>query len=569
MRLPRRRWVVVLSIVCTWFGASLSVAQMPLKDQPHLRRPVAAAWVEENKILAVANQRSGSVSIVDIEKYKVMSEVAVGEKLADVASLPSPGWLLAADEKLHELLVLQWDAGQLQIIERIPVSRYPVSIAVSQDGSHCTVASLWSRTITTFGIGPATESEPPTLTKRNELVLGFAPRGQLYLPDNQHVLASDAFTGQIALIDVVAQSVVKIPAKQIFRIFATGLSPDEGRFRIAHQITQRPMSAAPKIAGSKLKDLVNYVGEYSIEGLLHGRLEPFSVSGFFPRDLREVTELESGSFTITFRGGVQLLNPVAGQSQVFVRRFSDELLVTDADKPTKKTTIPLGPVGALTAADRGEALFHNAKLSATRWMSCHGCHPDGHTTGQRADTLGENLRLPRPTKGTHKRILTLLGSSSTGGWTWTGEVPDLHQQVNKALETTLGKPTNPQAVSDLTAFIQTLEPPPPLKPATNDPEDKALLAHGQVLFRTRGCVDCHVPQLGYTSNDAYDVGLRDEKGRTKFNPPSLLGVSQGYSFFHDGRATKLAEVFVTHLHPHGEELPAEEVAALVRFLSSL
>src|SRR5262249_35178761 len=156
----------------------------------------------------------------------------------------------------------------------------------------------------------------------------------------------------------------------------------EGRFRIAHQIAQRPMSAAPKIAGSKQKDLVNYVGEYSIAGLLNGRLEPFGVSGFFPRDLREVAELESGSFTITFRGGVQLLNPVAGQLQVFVRRFSDELLVTDADKTTKKTTIPLGPVGALTAADRGEALFHNAKLSATRWMSCHGCHPDGHTTGQ-------------------------------------------------------------------------------------------------------------------------------------------------------------------------------------------
>jgi YVTN family beta-propeller protein len=568
VHLPRSKFAAALLLIYLCLADALGAAEVSLKDQPHLRRPVAAAWVEENKILAVANQRSGSVSIVDIEKYKVVAEVAVGEKLADVASLPSPGWLLAADEKLHELLVLHWEAGQLQIIERIPVSRYPVSIAVSQDGSHCTVASLWSRKMTTFGVD-ASEGTEPKLTKRDEVEMAFAPRGQLFMPDNRHVLVTDAFTGQMALVDVVAPRAVKIPAKHIFRIFATGLSPDEGRFRIAHQITQRPMSAAPKIAKSQLKDLVNYVGEYSIAGLLDGRLEPFAVSGFFPRDLREVTELESGSFTISFRGGVQLLNPVAGQSQVFVRRFSDELLVTDADKPTKKTTIPLGPVGVLTAADRGEALFHNAKLSATRWMSCHGCHPDGHTTGQRADTQGENLRLPRPTKGTHKRILTLLGSSSTEGWTWTGEVTDLNSQVIKALETTMGKPTNPQIVSDLTAFIQTLPPPPPLKPATDDPTDKAQLARGEGLFRSHGCANCHVPALGYTSNDAYDVGLEDEKGRTTFNPPSLRGVSQGYSFFHDGRATKLEEVLTTHLHPRGKELPADEVADLVRFLSSL
>jgi len=62
-------------------------------------------------------------------------------------------------------VVLQWEADKLQVIERIPASRYPVSIAVSKDGSRCTVASLWSRTITTFGIKPAEEAEPPTLTE--------------------------------------------------------------------------------------------------------------------------------------------------------------------------------------------------------------------------------------------------------------------------------------------------------------------------------------------------------------------------------------------------------------------
>src|SRR5262245_29186830 len=106
-------------------------ADSPLKDQPHLRRPVAAAWLAEGKLLAVANQRSGSISVVDIAKRRVLDEVAIGERLADVADLPSGGWFLAVDERRHELLVAQWAGTKLEVAERIPVSPYPVNIAVS------------------------------------------------------------------------------------------------------------------------------------------------------------------------------------------------------------------------------------------------------------------------------------------------------------------------------------------------------------------------------------------------------------------------------------------------------
>jgi hypothetical protein len=196
-------------------------------------------------------------------------------------------------------------------------------------------------------------------------------------------------------------------------------------------------------------------------------------------------------------------------------------------------------------------------------MSCHACHPDGHTTGQLVDTLGDD------TKGTHKRVLTLLGSGQTGKWAWSGEEQTLKAQVFKSLKTTLGKQSTPQIVSDITAFLQILPPPPPRRPATDDPADQAQLSRGEALFQSLGCVDCRVPAQGYTSDATYDVGLRDEKRMTKFNPPSLRGVSQGYSFFHDGRAAKLEDVFVTHRHPHGDALPADQLADLMRFLSSL
>src|SRR5262245_16548167 len=277
MRLPanqpatpllRHHWSAsVLSLVCLCFGDTLWAADAPLKDQLHLRRPIAAAWLDPGKLLAVANQRSGSISIVDIEKHKVLAEVAVGLQLADVAALAADGWLLAVDEKRHELLVLQWDAGDLRLAERISVSRSPISIAVSKDGSRCTVASLWSRTITTFGIQAA--KGPPTLSKPSELALSFAPGEQLFLPDGEHVLVADAFTNQLALLDVTAQQATDIPAKDVFRIYGMALSSNLGGFYIAHQSLRRlPPMQQPKGVpeNDDAKALHNFIGEYSIEG---------------------------------------------------------------------------------------------------------------------------------------------------------------------------------------------------------------------------------------------------------------------------------------------------------------
>ena len=65
------------------------------------------------------------------------------------------------------------------------------------------------------------------------------------------------------------------------------------------------------------------------------------------------------------------------------------------------------------------------------------------------------------------------------------------------------------------------------------------------------------------------MGLEDEKGLKKFNPPSLRGVSQGYSFFHDGRAKTLEAVFTEHAHQRNRPLEKGELADLLRFLRSL
>ena len=95
------------------------------------------------------------------------------------------------------------------------------------------------------------------------------------------------------------------------------------------------------------------------------------------------------------------------------------------------------------------------------------------------------------------------------------------------------------------------------------------MARGRAVFEAQGCAACHVPPLTYTSDQVVDVGLEDGQGLSRFNPPSLRGVSQRDSLLHDGRAKSLDAVFQDFGHQLREGLPDEDLRALVRFLKSL
>ncbi len=452
-----------------------SDAHLPLQDRPHLRRPVAAAWIEQDKLIAVANQESGSISIVELSTGwhqfligSVLEEIAVGERLADIAADPKGRWLIAIDEQKHELIVLQRAGDGLVVVGRHRVSPYPVSIAVSPGGERISVASLWSRKLTVFDC----PGDSNIVVRRAEIPLPFNPRGHHFSSD-ESVLVVDAFANRCCEVNVRERTIT-----------AQGGTTPEG---------QGPYGRMLKGVG-------------------------------FSAEIRQGQEMISGG----------------------------------------NMSIALGPVPPPTPEERGEELFYGRGLSSVIGKSCHTCHVHGHTNYQLADTLSDE------TTGTPKRIPSLLGTSLTYPWAWNGTVSELDDQVKKSLETTMHvRDFTPQQVIDINAFLHTLAAPPPLQPATDDPADHAQLSRGQSLFRDLGCVKCHIPQFTYTSPDVYDVGLTDEKGLSKFNPPSLLGVSQGYSFFHDGRAKSLEEVFTVHGHQLDRALADGELADLLRFLLGL
>jgi cytochrome c peroxidase len=119
----------------------------------------------------------------------------------------------------------------------------------------------------------------------------------------------------------------------------------------------------------------------------------------------------------------------------------------------------------------------------------------------------------------------------------------------------------------LVAYLFTLPLPPPLSEAREEPHNHDAL-RGKLLFTKLGCNECHRAPL-LTSPDEYDVGLEDESGQRKFNPPTLHGVSQRDHFFHDGSAGSLVEVLDSAGHPDGGGLTSRQLAGLVAYLRTL
>ncbi|WDQ15081.1 cytochrome c peroxidase [Rhodopirellula sp. P2] len=226
------------------------------------------------------------------------------------------------------------------------------------------------------------------------------------------------------------------------------------------------------------------------------------------------------------------------------------------------TSLSLGESAPLQASDRGELLFFDASLSRGGWYSCHSCHTDGHTSGSLADTLSDGG------EGAPKRILSLRGVGETGPWAWVGDKSEIEGQVRQTLELTMqGRKMNDGDVADLVAFLESIPPAPTFRDPVTD-LDRDLVAKGRHLFETLDCVSCHSGSI-LTSDATYDVGLKDERGITEFNPPSLRGVGHLHSLFHDLRASELSEVVGNFKHQLPHELSLEQRAQLIRYLESL
>jgi YVTN family beta-propeller protein len=569
-----------------------------------LRRPVAMAV--EGGHLFVANRRSGTVSVIDASSGHVIDEVDVGRMLSDIAAMPGQRMeILVLDEGRGELTRLQTRDASFQVAQRLSVGSSPVSLRVAADGRTCSIAQLWAHRITFVSL-----DKPLRIV--GTLDLPFAPRKQWLSPDGSTLVAADAFGGNLAIIDAASRRLRGIRTIQGHNIGGIATAPGGSEVTLSHLMLDPDLSTEHEhvfwgqLMGNVLQ---SFRTEHLLEStppsrlsvasaasaamqmpaavpLHHWKLYPVGEPNLGAGDLGDLAYAPNGTLVVALSGVNEVamrrtstdgfwrmpvgVDPTAvaidpdGKHAYVANTLDDSICVIDLRLQEVSRTIALGATADLSEADRGEILFHDAKLSLDGWYSCNSCHVDGHTCGLLNDNHSDG------SFNTPKRVLSLLGAADTGPWAWNGSNATLEQQIHASLTSTMqGKPdeaTN-EVVDALAAYVRTLKPAPSVA-AARGTLDSGAIERGRKMFEAADCVHCHRPPT-YTSPSAYDVNLRDEAGVRRFNPPSLRGVSQLPALLHDNRATDLRDLLTRRKHPDGQTFAPEELEDLLRFLESL
>jgi len=565
-------------------------ASEDLAATPQLRRPVALAV--NGSSLYVAN-RAGSISILDRVSGDLLGEIKIGKRLADLKLLPGHHALLAVDEDGGQLIRLELDAGLPRVAARLSIGFSPASVCVAPNGTSCSVALLWAHRVAIVELGSG------DFRVQGVIDLPFAPRRQCLSPDGKTLIVADSFGGNLALIDLPSRKLRSLRSLQAHNIRGLTFGAD-GDLLISHQVIEERIPTIDSnifwggvvanllqaVTWHELTDPPDAPGPRRATPIGHWSMYALGDPGYAAGDPGELLVLGADRWAIALSGvneiavgpqenGNFLRLPVGrdptalavsdDRKTLFVANtFEDSISFVDLTNSRVTATVPLGPEPQLTSAQRGEILFHDSRFSRDGWYSCNSCHTDGHTCGLRNDNFSDG------SFGTPKRILSLMGAGQTGPWAWNASNKTLEEQIHKSILSTMdGKPVmaSKENVEALAAYVRTLPPPPSLLLARGQ-IDAVAVARGRRVFQEMDCTRCHAPPT-YTSPETYDVGLTDEAGLKRFNPPSLLGVSQLPAYFHDNRADTLGDVFVRFKHPDGQEISGRRLEDLLAFLESL
>ncbi|MEZ6092471.1 MAG: cytochrome c peroxidase [Pirellulaceae bacterium] len=551
-------------------------------------RPVDVCFFDNDRLLLVACQQSGEVLALDAVNGEVRSRLPLGGRLVGVQRLPN-GRAWAIDQSGNRLIEVGIADGNITILNTVANVISPVEVAAGKRGE-LLVSGLWSRKV--YCITEPMDGGNSKLVWACDLE--FNPHTVRLLEPENIVLAVDAFGSQIAYLD--ASTGKHLRQMEFFGHRLRGMvdDPDGQRLIVSHQMLNSAAQSSTNdihwgmMVSNDLRwlDRTRILAADEATFYKDGHIDPIGTVGNGGADPMDLVCTKDGIVIVPLGGVNEVaigheeffeldrlpvgINPVAvdvrgdGRVAWVVNRLDDSLTQIDVVQRKVMQTVELSKDRQLSSVDLGERLFHDASISHDGWMSCASCHPGGHAVNEMADNLSDG------SYNSPKRVLSLLGRSKTAPFGWVGSDATLAGQLRRSVRTTMQglAPLRDEQVVHLTAFLDSLSSPPSVLDL-QDPSVAEAIQRGDAIFRRESCNDCHAGRE-FTSSQLYDVGLKDEVGNERFNPPSLLGVGQrGPRYFHDLRAPSLRAVFVEFKHALDKDLADAELDDLLMFLRSL
>ena len=533
-------------------------------DEVHVgRHPNAVARYGDDRVLVTARD-SGEVTMLQVvdDRLKRIGTIDVGYHPYGIAASPDGKTAYVALSAAAQIAVI--DLATQKVVARIDVGRWPRYLTLSPDGSRLAVGCSGDKGVWIVDTAKRAVAFSKQFRGFNIAHMQCSPDGKnVYFPWTLYG-GNPTNAGSIRRGWVLANRVGRISLDDPKQ--NNGLSIDgtgQGRGHAAAD----PHGLAITPDGSRL--LITAAGSHE---LLNFRLSDLPLIGIGGSDhMDPAIRLDKARFSRIQLGGRPMAVRVGRDSRTaYVANYLDNSVqVVDLKGGRVTKTISLGGPKEPSLARRGEAIFYDGGRSLESWFSCHSCHYEGGGNSETMDTLNDGTTF------TYKTVLPLYDVTRTAPWTWHGWQKDFDAAMVKSLTSTMQGPAPSKAdVAALTAFLETLSPPPNPN-RRRDGSIGAAAERGKIVFKSTqaGCADCHSGEY-LTDGKIHDVGLGRSEDRYKgFNTPSLRGLWAKVRLLHHGGAKSLDELLRGPHSPEkvtGEEpLSDQQRSDLIEYLKTL
>lgn len=590
-----RRFIL---LAATLFASAASA----LADEPD-RSPVDLAITTDECWLLTANETADSVSLVDLERGKLVQEIPCGRRPAAVVLTPDNRRALVTGTWSGDLTIFELTEGKLKPAGKVQLGFEPRGLAVSRDGRTAYVALTAAHAVAVVDL--------VELKQAAEIKVARWPRYLALSPDDSRLAVGTSGDLSVCVIDTAARKMLFEESCGGINLGQMQISPDGKYVYLPWMVyRQNPINAGNIRKGWVLG---SRIGRIKLDGPARREAMTLDPPGVAVSDPHGLALTEDGNWLVATGSGTHELLvydrrglvfqsfggpgdhidpklladrqrffriPLAGRPMaVRTTRDSQRAIVANyltnsvqiVDLPQRKVTatVLLGGSETPSLARQGEALFYDGRLSLDQWYSCHSCHYDGGAAPVAMDTKNDR------TERTFKTVPSLVNVGHTAPWTWHGWQKDLHNAMHTSMtETMLGPIPSNDDVRGLVAFLETLDNPPNPYVA-RDGLLSGAATRGKAVFASQkaACATCHKPPY-FTDGEVHDVGLGSPNDAFKgYNTPSLIGLHRRIRYLHDGRSQSLDDLLTGPHNPAkvaGEgELTENERKDLIEYLKSL
>ena len=582
---------------------------------------------KDGKKLYVVAEEANALLIVDAEKNKVLSEIAVGLR---------PHSVVLDEEEKKAYVSNQWsdnvmvvDLNRRVVTDTLNTGSGPAGITLSEDGHFLYVVNSYTSNISLIDIASGEEKRRLT-AGNNPTGIQVTPDGSLVFVTSRrtlgkpyddivrceltviddkkqrvisrrdilsaHIMENIAFTpsGDLAIVPLIRPK-NNIPSIQVEKgwmmSYGIGIIELEPNGRTIQLLLDEPNAyyADPfdiAITPDGKRAFISHAGVDLITAL-----DIDAIRTLIAESSDELLRVYSNHLGISSRFVLKRIttgaNPKGlalspdGRKLYVAEHLEDRIAVINTESLETEKTIDLDGPGRITVARRGRRLLNNAGHTFQNQYACYTCHPDVHEDGlvynMASKDMGRNLANTQ----------SLRDIGDTPPFKWNGKNQTIYKQDGMRFSTVLTRtePFSHKDLDALVAYIATGMPYPPnllYNPngALNDLQlsGKAIFERthdntGKEIPANNRCITCHPPPY-YTNLKMADVGtLAATDDSMLFDTPHLNNIYASAPYLHDGRAKTLEEIWTIYgkdeRHGALNDLTKIDLNNLIEYLKSL